>query len=158
MENMEETSKKSNTGIIVVVVVLLLLGVGYMVFGKKTMNPKTSSQTQVQPVVSSVPVSTGTTGVESTATEMMVTATEFAFAPSTLTLTVGQPVTVKFTNAGKMPHDFVIDEIPGAKTAIVKSGESTSVTFTPTTAGTFKFYCSVGNHRAQGMEGTVTVQ
>lgn len=34
----------------------------------------------------------------------------------------------------------------------------TSVTFVADTLGTFEYYCSVGNHRAQGMVGNLVVE
>ena len=54
-------------------------------------------------------------------------------------------------------HDFVIDEL-NVKSEITKGGNSTVVEFTPDTAGTFEFYCSVGQHRANGMVGKLIVE
>jgi plastocyanin len=148
-----ETSSKSNKGLIIAVIVVLLLIGGYVLLNKNKTN------TSVTIPAPETPLITGSNSPSTTKTNtaISISGTEFSFSQPTLTFNVGQPVTVTFTNKGKMPHDFIIDEIPGAKTEIIKTGESTTITFTPTTAGTFKFYCGVGNHRAQGMEGTVTV-
>jgi plastocyanin len=151
MENSQSSSKLPV--MIVIILVLVLIG-GYVLFNKNKTNTSVTTPAPSTALItdSNIPETNEKT------TAISVSGTEFSFSPSTLTFQVGQPATVTFTNTGKMPHDFVVDEIPGAKTDIIKGGESTSITFTPTTAGTFKFYCSVGNHRAQGMEGTVTVQ
>lgn len=80
----------------------------------------------------------------------------FYFKPNELEVEVGQPVKIVLTSVEGM-HDFVIDEF-NAKTTVAKAGETVEVTFTPTKAGEYKFYCSVGEHRAQGMEGTLIVE
>lgn len=54
-------------------------------------------------------------------------------------------------------HDFVVDELK-IKTAVINNGQEDFVEFTADKAGTFEFYCSVGNHRAMGMVGKITVQ
>lgn len=83
----------------------------------------------------------------------------FGYSSSTLNVSPGDIVTINLTNSGGK-HDWVVDEISGAATAIINSGQSDSITFTvPQSAAgkTYKFYCSVGNHRAQGMEGNFVV-
>jgi len=54
-------------------------------------------------------------------------------------------------------HDWVIDEFDAA-TQKVSEGETTFVDFIATETGTFEYYCSVGNHRAQGMKGNFIVE
>ena len=85
-----------------------------------------------------------------------VNGSEFQYDPSTLTLEAGVPVVLTFRNTGTMPHDFVIDEL-GIATEVLAPGEEEVVEFTPE-AGTYAFYCSVGNHRALGMEGDLVVE
>lgn len=89
--------------------------------------------------------------------EVTVSGNEYSFSPSSLTLTKGETVKVTFKNIGTLPHDLIIDEL-GVATKTLKGGEMDTVTITADKAGTYKFYCSIGNHRAQGMEGTATVQ
>jgi len=80
----------------------------------------------------------------------------FKYEPATLTAKVGQAVTVNLQNKGNLDHSFVIDEL-GVKLETVKAGTTQPVTFTPTTAGTYTFYCDVPGHKAAGMTGTFTV-
>jgi|AntRauTorckE6833_2_1112554.scaffolds.fasta_scaffold12670_1 plastocyanin len=83
----------------------------------------------------------------------------FGYSLSTLNVSPGDVVTINLTNSGGK-HDWVVGEISGARTAIINGGQSDSITFTvPQSAAgkTYKFYCSVGNHRALGMEGNFVV-
>lgn len=68
----------------------------------------------------------------------------------------GDTVTINFSSADGF-HDFVIDEFDAA-TERVNTGETSSVTFVAEKAGTYEYYCSVGNHRAMGMVGTLIVE
>ena len=90
------------------------------------------------------------------ANEITIEGSEFKFDKATLTVKKGQPVTVTLKNVGKMPHDFVIDEL-NVRTKQIKSGETDTVQFTSDKAGTYEYYCSVGKHRQMGMKGTITV-
>jgi uncharacterized cupredoxin-like copper-binding protein len=90
----------------------------------------------------------------------------------------GQPIEVHFTNEGALAHDFTIDEIPLQPEAgagehsehgseahsseadvhlHLESGEEGTITFTPSEAGTYTYYCTVSGHREAGMEGTLTI-
>jgi nitrosocyanin len=86
-----------------------------------------------------------------------ISGSEFKYEPATLSAKVGESVTVTYTNTGKYPHNFVIDEL-GVKSQTIKAGETATFTFTPSKAGTFSFYCSLPNHREKGMVGTLSVQ
>jgi nitrosocyanin len=80
----------------------------------------------------------------------------FKYDPPTLTAKVGDTVTVNLQNKGVLDHSFVIDEL-GVKLEAVKAGTTQPVTFTPTTAGTYTYYCDLPGHKAAGMTGTLTV-
>ncbi|MBI5370355.1 cupredoxin domain-containing protein [Candidatus Uhrbacteria bacterium] len=81
-------------------------------------------------------------------------AANFSFVPKSLTAKPGEKMQITFTKNNGF-HTFVIDEI-GLKYAI-KQGEA--VTFNaPTKPGTYAFYCDVGSHRANGMEGVLIVK
>ena len=79
----------------------------------------------------------------------------FYYKPSVITVKKGETVKIVL-NSVDMMHDFVIDELD-VRTEIIKSGESGEVTFTPTVAGEFEFYCSVEDHRDKGAVGTLIV-
>lgn len=90
------------------------------------------------------------------ATVVTVSATEYAYDMSTTTIPAGA-VSFELTNDGMMSHDLVLEGGPGGGTDIIGSGETATlnVTLEP---GTYTLYCSVGNHRAQGMEIEITVE
>ncbi len=85
-----------------------------------------------------------------------VSGSEFSFSPDSISVSQGEKVKIVFTNTGSVPHNFVIEEL-GIESRILSPGESQAIIFTASRSGTFSFYCSVGNHRAQGMEGTFEV-
>lgn len=91
------------------------------------------------------------------ATSVNVVGTDFSFAPSSLTFTSGQTVTLTFQNNGGAPHNLVV-EGTDIKTATIGGGESTTLTFTAPATGTYTFYCGVGGHRDAGMVGTLVTQ
>lgn len=86
-----------------------------------------------------------------------VTAANFAFSVKEIRVKKGDKVTVNFESTGGL-HDWVVDEFDGARTKQVRPGTKTSATFTVDEAGTFEFYCSVGDHRALGMVGNLVVE
>ncbi len=79
----------------------------------------------------------------------------FTFYPSTITVKKGDTIRLTYTNGGGY-HDWVIDEF-GAATNQISGGKSETIEFTVDQTGTFEFYCSVGNHRKQGMFGKLIV-
>src|SRR6478735_3047227 len=104
----------------------------------------------------STPEDTEPTGAPpADATVVTVSATEYAYELSTTTIPAGA-VSFELTNNGSMSHDLVLEGGPGGGTEVIGSGETATlnVTLEP---GTYTLYCSVGNHRAQGMEIEITV-
>jgi plastocyanin len=67
-------------------------------------------------------------------------------------------VAVAFTNDASLPHDFVVerDGTEVGRTEIVTGGKT--ATTLDLEAGEYTYYCSVGDHRDKGMEGTLTVE
>lgn len=88
--------------------------------------------------------------------DMTVEGFEFGYSPSEMDFSADEPVRIRFVNTGTVMHDFVIDEF-GVATAELAPGQEEIVEFTPR-AGTYNYYCSIGNHRQLGMEGTLTVE
>ena len=68
----------------------------------------------------------------------------------------GDRVRIDFTNEEGF-HDWKIDEF-NASTAQISAGQSESIEFVADRKGTFEYYCSVGQHRANGMKGNLIVE
>ncbi len=81
---------------------------------------------------------------------------QFTFTPNQIKVNKGDKVKVMLL-AQDMPHDFVLEGYTNVKTKLIQPGATDFVMFTADKAGTFTFYCSVGNHRAQGMVGQLMV-
>lgn len=86
-----------------------------------------------------------------------MTGENFKFTPSEIRVHRGDKVRIDFSNIGGMPHNWVIDEF-NAQTPQLQVGESASVELTADKAGTFEYYCSVGQHRKMGMVGKLVVE
>ncbi len=74
-----------------------------------------------------------------------------------MVVNVGDTVRIEFEVEGGMPHDWILDEF-GAATEIIEAGDTTTIEFVADEAGEFEYYCSVGQHREQGMTGNFIVQ
>ncbi|MFP4567531.1 MAG: plastocyanin/azurin family copper-binding protein [Candidatus Woesearchaeota archaeon] len=70
----------------------------------------------------------------------------------------GDTVKIVYESTGGMSHDFVVDEIVGARTDVWSPGQGETIEFVADVAGEFEYYCSVGAHRAQGMVGRFIVR
>jgi plastocyanin len=86
-----------------------------------------------------------------------ITATEFQFDPSTVEVDAAGETTFTLVNDGEFPHAL---EIEGQgieeETEEIDGGATTELTV-DLEAGEYELYCPVGNHREQGMEGTLVV-
>ncbi len=88
--------------------------------------------------------------------EFTISGSNMKFEPATMTVKKGDKVKITFKNVGGF-HDLVIDEF-NVETDRLNAGAQQVVEFTADKVGTFEYYCSVGNHRAMGMKGTLTVE
>jgi plastocyanin len=79
----------------------------------------------------------------------------YKFIPSEIKVKKGDTVEIVFKNTGGM-HDWVIDEF-NVRTNKINSGETETITFLADKAGKYEYYCSVGQHRAMGMKGSLIV-
>jgi plastocyanin len=77
------------------------------------------------------------------------------FDATALTAKAGK-VTVKLSNPSSVPHGVTIEGNGTESASDVVTGADTSfsVDLKP---GKYTFYCPVGDHRAEGMQGTLTV-
>ena len=89
-----------------------------------------------------------------------VTATDYRFTPSDISVEPGEDVTIRLVNNGAMPHNIRF-ELPDESFELdddVSPGDSAELRITaPEQTGDYVFYCPVSNHRALGMEGTLAV-
>ena len=91
---------------------------------------------------------------------------DYQFTPDIFEITAGQPVRLTLTNTDTItPHNFIMkDEAAGLNIDIdVSAGKTSTIEFTPTTPGSYTFYCSkklpfMKSHQEKGMEGTLTVK
>ena len=77
-----------------------------------------------------------------------------AFTETELTAEAGQ-VEIDFKNPSESPHAVVIEGVDGASTETVQGADAPPITV-ELEAGEYTFFCPVGNHRADGMEGKLT--
>ncbi|MEK7588992.1 MAG: plastocyanin/azurin family copper-binding protein [Patescibacteria group bacterium] len=111
----------------------------------------TSSQSGILPDVNAnVSVATGAVK------EFTVSGQNLSFSPSTLTVKKGDKVKITFQNSEGF-HDWVVDEF-GAATKQTKAPTTEVIEFVANKTGSFEYYCSVGQHRAMGMKGTLIVE
>jgi plastocyanin len=89
--------------------------------------------------------------------DVQVLAGEYYFSPSILKINKGDTLKITLKNVGKMPHNLVFEE-QNIATKTIQRGESDTIEFTATQSGQSKFYCSIGNYRALGMEGDLEVR
>jgi uncharacterized cupredoxin-like copper-binding protein len=107
---------------------------------------------------------------------LVVTATEFRFNPSALTLKAGEPAELTLKNSGQTLHDFALVSGPGIPTPAAHAngtdpqhsdGSSYHVAAQAGTQATLKltlppgsytFICTVQGHADLGMRGTLAVQ
>ncbi len=161
----------NNRILIIAIVVLIIIGAGAYLLTKNstsTLPQATPTPTQAMMKEEATPTASPSTMMDETGTpspsgsaktgnvkEFTVTGSNYKFTPATLSVKKGDTVKITFTNSGGF-HDFVIDEF-NVKTKTIPDGQSETVQFVANKAGTFNYYCSVGNHRQMGMQGTLTV-
>ena len=90
---------------------------------------------------------------------MQVVAHEFSFSLSRTTLKPGTAV-IELANFGQDAHDLRLQRV-GARhiggTRVVEAGDRAELTV-KLQPGRYSFWCSVADHRARGMRGTLLVR
>jgi plastocyanin len=145
---------------------LILIGVVVVIFaifgfillrGKGSTTPVTQTSANEESIESPQEKNSETSEAsEDIAQTINIEGGSYYFKPDKITVKVNQPVKIVFKNVEGF-HDFVLDEF-NAKTDKINANQTAEVSFTPDQTGTFEFYCSVGNHRAMGMKGTLVVE
>jgi len=93
---------------------------------------------------------------DSSEVKVSVAGQNFSFSAKEIRVKQGDVVELTFSSTGGL-HDWRVDEF-GAKTKMLNSGESDTIKFIADKAGTFEYYCNVGNHRELGMVGKLIVE
>ena len=77
------------------------------------------------------------------------------FSPKSVKAPAGK-LTIDYVEQGSQQHTLVIDGVKGFKLAVGPGAKSDSGT-ADLAPGSYTFYCTIPGHRAQGMQGTITV-
>ena len=132
------------------------------------------------------PTGTSSGGSGSPSQAITVKGNEFKFEPNQLTFKAQAPVSLTFQNTGTVDHELDLTAMPaksvtvdlskagnipadmkntvqsdaqaGKVFAYAAAGGQTTVTFTPTQAGSYSFACNLPGHKEGGMVGTAVVQ
>lgn len=138
------------TFIIGTVIILVALAVGsVLVFG----NSASEDSMKSMPSQSETPGNSAATPKNSETTQTTTVAIkDFAYAPGTIKVKVGDKVT--WTNQDSAKHDVVMDDegADGPNSELLAKNESYSYTFTK--AGTYEYHCSPHPY----MKATVVVE
>jgi plastocyanin len=94
--------------------------------------------------------------IDTNAKVFNVKGVNYGFDVKEIRVKKGDTVTIEFESTDGF-HDWTVDAF-GAATDKVQPGTPASVTFVADEAGTFEYYCSVGQHRAHGMVGKLVVE
>jgi FtsP/CotA-like multicopper oxidase with cupredoxin domain len=92
-------------------------------------------------------------GAVAAAAPVTVNMSEFAFTPSTVTVSEGG--SLNLVNNGTMAHNLAIDGGPAS--GDVQPGGTATLDLSDLAVGTYRFICTIPGHEASGMVGELTV-
>jgi len=84
-----------------------------------------------------------------------VLASEFAYDPDAISIGSEGDSTIRLVNKGIVEHDLTIDDLDFQ--IAVPIGETAEGTLSDVAPGTYRFYCTVPGHEANGMFGELVV-
>ncbi len=169
MDGSNQSSGRAAFWVTIPVVVVVVVGVAFALnrnqasapadpMGDHSNLPPVSTSTpagnDVQPATTTVNQPAPGTGM---AQAITVKGGEFYYQPNEIRVKKGTKVTVTFINENGL-HDWVLEGYDNVRTAKLQGGKSETLTFTADKAGSFTYYCSVGQHRQMGMKGTLIVE
>lgn len=122
----------------------------------ETLSPSSSpSPVEVPASPAPISISPSPSPVAETIKSFMVLGSNYKFSLGEMRVKKGDRVRVTFKNIEGF-HDFKIDEF-SVSTKQINAGQEEIIEFVASKTGSFEFYCSVGQHRANGMKGTLVV-
>ena len=154
---------------IAVVVIVVAFGGYYYWMGTQSTTPPPGSNTGSNTVSNTASITIYGGEVSASSYGWGLTQSKLTSPGPTLNMTVGTTYKLTFNNVGQFPHAFVIknansatattmwNAAVGSASAPITAGQSGSVTFTPTQAGTYYYLCPVPGHDDLGMWGMVKV-
>jgi plastocyanin len=109
-------------------------------------------------LVASMAAGTSADGVSAEALAKLPALTTLpnAFDRTELRAKVGETVALRLENQDTQSHSFDIDEF--TVHALLPAGATSLALFTPSTPGSYTFYCSIPGHREAGMVGRLVVE
>jgi uncharacterized cupredoxin-like copper-binding protein len=144
----------------VIVGAVLLTGCG----GGGTTEESATSPGQAEETTTTTPASAEPTSATSpapavTGTRVTAELTEFSIGLSQQTFAPG-PYEFVAEEQGQLPHALSIEGpgVDSASTSVIDPGGDSQTLNLTLQPGTYELWCPVGNHRAQGMETTITVE
>lgn len=151
LEENTNTIQKNNPPVGIALAIVALLAVGGFLFlnnQKSTTTNSTTPQVEADSTESSLSPSVSVK-------EFVVDGNNYEFSPTKIEVNKGDTVKITFKDNDGM-HNLVVDGY-NVKTNIIKGGTEDSIQFVADKSGTFEYYCSVGNHKEEGMVGSFIV-
>jgi len=137
----------------IVVIVIVIVG-GVFLFNNKSGAPTEIDEINI--VTDQMPVPGEKVDEMAVSREFTLEAKNFSYSLAEIRVKQGETVHITLKNTEGV-HDFKLDEF-GAGTKTLQAGEEETIEFVADKIGSFEYYCSIGNHRAQGMVGTLIVE
>ncbi|HBC73124.1 MAG: Plastocyanin [Candidatus Amesbacteria bacterium GW2011_GWB1_47_19] len=132
-------------------------GTGEVMRGPEIVTPADEFEPAATPELSPVPTqATEIQGGAVNIKKFTVEGSNYKFSPATIKVKKGDTVQLTFKSMDAI-HDWSLDVFDAA-TNQIGEGEEEEIEFVAEKAGTFEFYCSVGNHRQMGMKGKFIVE
>ncbi|HEY4493110.1 MAG TPA: cupredoxin domain-containing protein [Candidatus Paceibacterota bacterium] len=167
--NMGSGSGGSSKGLWSIIILLIIVALAYGAYqkwGNSQVPAETEENTEEATNTAGMPVP-GEENVTETVVEgdinvalgtktFTLVGKPFSYSLAEIRVKEGDRVKIVFQNE-EGQHDWGVDEF-AARTAVLKTGETATVEFVASKKGNFEYYCSVGQHRAMGMKGTLVVE
>lgn len=157
----EETVPASNPKgispalIVGIIVLVVVLAVGAYIMSTRSASSPTTPNVVNEELTPTIPETAPSPSTQNTVKELLVEGSNFKFVPKNFSVNLGDTVKITFKNV-QGNHNLLIDEF-NVKTKTIPADKADEVTFVANKKGSFEFYCGIGNHKALGMVGTLTV-